>query len=106
MTVAHGGRSPPLPTPIFSHPHRVESLAGVISYDTIPGADSAWTVLARDEAGHPAVLEATFGEGLLLVIQPSPDRYVTGQVTPSGSLTAEACGNFIRNVVAYISGDG
>jgi len=88
--------------PIFSKPHRIDSLAGAISYDTIIEADPAWKVLATDAKGQPSVIETTLGEGSLLVIQPSVDRYVTGEVQPEGTLKVETCGQFIENVVEYL----
>jgi hypothetical protein len=88
--------------PIFSKPHRIESLAGAISYDTIIAADPAWKVLATDAQGQPAVIETTLGDGMLLVIQPSVDRYVTGEVQPQDTLKVETCGQFIENVVEYL----
>lgn len=91
--------------PIFSRPHHIETLAGVISYDTITAADPAWRVLAVDDKGQPAILETGFGKGTLLLVQPSPDRYIIGQVTPAGTLTAEACGQLLENVLAYVAGD-
>ncbi|MGC9320344.1 MAG: hypothetical protein ACP5KN_20090, partial [Armatimonadota bacterium] len=86
---------------IFTRPGEVGSLAGVISYDTIVGADAAWRVLARDEDGNPSILEADAGGGVL-VVQPSPDRYVIGaEVAPQG-LSQEACGQLLRNIVAWL----
>jgi len=88
--------------PIFTRPNAIESLAGVISYDTIVGADEGWTVLARDDSGNPSIVETAFGDGRVLVVQPSPDRYVVGEETPEGGLTAEACGRFLANVVEWL----
>ena len=90
--------------PIFSAPNAIASLAGVISYDTITGADPGWTVLATDTNGDPSVLSTQFGAGEVLVVQPSPDRYVLGRETPGEGLTVEACGQFLANVVAWLRG--
>lgn len=86
---------------IFARPGQVGPLAGVISYDTIVGADDAWTVLARDENGNPSILEADVGGGVL-VVQPSPDRYVIGTEAAPEGLSVDACGQLLRNIVAWL----
>jgi len=58
--------------------------------------------LATDQKGQPSVLECTYGKGTMLVIQASMDRYVCGEVGPQGTLTVEACRQFLRNVIAYL----
>ena len=88
--------------PIFHSPGPVKSLAGAISYDTVVQADQAWSVLATDQGGQPSVLECRYGKGAMLVIQASMDRYVCGEVQPEGTLTVEACRQFLRNLVAYM----
>ncbi|HUS80058.1 MAG TPA: hypothetical protein VM283_02245, partial [Armatimonadota bacterium] len=88
--------------PIFTTPNRLQSLAGVISYDTITEAGEGWTVLATDDKGRPSIVEMAAGEGRVLVVQPSPDRYVVGAETPAGGLTTDACAAFIENLVAYL----
>jgi len=88
--------------PIFTTPGKIKSLKGLISYDTIVAADPAWRVLATDAKGNPSIVEAEFGEGLVLLVQPSPDRYVIGQEPAHGALTAAACSRLLRNVVAYL----
>jgi len=87
---------------IFVTPNAIESLAGVISYDTIVGADAGWTVLARDTNGNPSVLITQFGAGDVLVVQPSPGRYVLGREEPTEGLTVEACGQFLANIVEWL----
>jgi len=89
--------------PIFTKPHRVQSLEGLVSYDTITSADRAWRVLATDTKEQPSIVEATFGKGQILLVQPSPDRYVLGRERPQGKVTTEACAVFLRNVVAYLA---
>ncbi len=79
-----------------------EGLRDCISYDTITAADPGWTVLARDRKGNPSIVEASVGDGAVLVVQPSPDRYVISAESPAGSLTVEACGQLLRNVVAWL----
>ncbi len=88
--------------PIFTTPNAIASLAGVISYDTITAADPGWTVLATDSNGNPAVLSTRSGGGEVLVVQPSPDRYVLGRETPGEGLTVEACGRFLTNIVEWL----
>ena len=65
---------------IFNTPDRIESIAGAVSYDTITEADPGWDVLAVDEAGQPSILQVQVGDGRLLVIEPSIDRYIAGTV--------------------------
>ncbi len=88
--------------PVFTAPDVVGSLTGIISYDTITGADPGWTVLATDTNGNPSVLTTEFGAGEVLVVQPSPDRYVLGRETPGEGLTVEACAQFLANIVAWL----
>ena len=89
--------------PIFTKPHRIPSLEGLVSYDTITSADRTWRVLATDTKGQPSIVEATFGKGRILLIQPSPDRYVIGREQTQGRLTTEACAMFMRNIVTYLA---
>lgn len=91
--------------PLFRKPNRVTSLAGAISYDTLTYAGEGWTVLARDAKGQPAVVEAETGQGRIVLVQPSVDRYIAGTVQPEGSLEVEQCRRFMRNVVAYLQGE-
>jgi hypothetical protein len=91
--------------PIFTTPGKVKSLAGLVSYDTIVAADPAWRVLATDTKGRPSIVEATFGKGSVLLVQPSPDRYVIGQESGQGALTASACSRLLRNIVAYLQAE-
>ena len=51
-----------------------QALAGVISYDTIIWADPGWEILMTDQAGGPAILEASVGNGRVIVVEPSFDR--------------------------------
>ena len=88
--------------PIFSRPHQIKSLAGAVSYDTIVRADPAWRVLAKDQKGQPSVLECAFGKGRIIVVQPSPDRYVCGEVQPEGALSVDECRRLLGNLVAYL----
>ena len=88
--------------PVFARPHQIKSLAGVVSYDTIVRADPAWRVLAKDQKGQPSVLECAFGKGRILLVLPSPDRYVCGETQPEGTLSVEECRRFLGNVVAYM----
>jgi len=87
--------------PIFNTPNKLQSLTGVISYDTIPEADAAWSVLATDDKGQPAIVETRLGKGTALVVQPSPDRYVTGHEQPRPPLTTDACARFMENLMHY-----
>ncbi|MGI5818852.1 MAG: hypothetical protein ACOX9R_12230 [Armatimonadota bacterium] len=91
---------------IFGEPARVESLTGAVIYDTIVEADPAWEVLAVDEEGRPAIMEAEVGQGRLLIIQSSLDRYIAGSLTPPEGLSTADCGNLLLNVVHYLSEAG
>ncbi|MDX9980088.1 MAG: hypothetical protein RBU25_08710, partial [Lentisphaeria bacterium] len=66
-------------------------LAGIVSYDQIEWAAPEWQVLLRAETHTPAILEATFGAGRILVILPSFDREVA---------SSPACATLIRNFLA------
>ncbi|MGI5818538.1 MAG: hypothetical protein ACOX9R_10640 [Armatimonadota bacterium] len=90
--------------PIFAEPAKVESLAGAILYDTIVEADQGWEVLALDDAGRPAILQTEVGEGRLLVIQPSIDRYLSGMLEAPEGLSVRDCADLLRNVIISIAG--
>ncbi|MFW6156240.1 MAG: hypothetical protein ACOC7J_02885, partial [Armatimonadota bacterium] len=79
-----------------------DALSGCISYDSITSVDEGWAVLARDARGKPSIVEASAGAGAVLVIQPSPDRYVVGTESPTGSLTVEACEQLLTNVFDWL----
>ncbi len=87
---------------IFNEPGEVASLAGAMIYDTIVAADPGWEVLAVDEGERPAILRAQVGEGQLLVVQPSVDRYLTGMLEPPEGLSTRDCANLLRNVLAFL----
>jgi hypothetical protein len=88
--------------PLFTTPSRVETLTGVISYDTMTTVGEEWTVLATDDRGQPSIVTMRAGEGRVLVVQPSPDRYVIGQEPAIAPVTIEACASFIENIVAWL----
>jgi hypothetical protein len=88
--------------PIFSQPHKIDSLQGVMSYDTLVSADPAWEVLARDAKGGPAVVEAKFGQGRVLVVQPSVDRYVSGELGGDDKGLEATCAKFVENLLAWL----
>jgi hypothetical protein len=80
----------------------LETLAGIISYDTMPVAGEEWTVLATDDKGQPSIVTMRAGEGRVLVVQPSPDRYVVGQEFAAPPLTTDTCASLIENIVAWL----
>ena len=86
--------------PLFSHPHVIPSLSGVVSYDSIVYADPSWNVLATNALGGPAILQATVGAGSVVVILPSFDRPVTGLLNTDEATRSRATA-FIRNVLTY-----
>lgn len=88
--------------PVFNQPHHMSTLKGLMSYDTIVSADSHWRVLAKDGRGQPSIIEADCGKGAVLVVQPSADRYVTGELAPVGDVGVEACSQFLENVLGWL----
>jgi hypothetical protein len=89
--------------PVFTDPAEVGALTGAVLYDTIIEADAGWEILAVDDAGQPAILQADAGEGRLLVIQPSIDRYVAGTVEAPEGLAVTDCVGLLRNVLAVLA---
>ena len=89
--------------PIFTTPNDVAAFVqGLVSYDTLGQADPAWTVLATDNRGNPSIVESHVGKGGVLLLQPSPDRYVLGHERPDGIVTVDACRKLLENVVHYL----
>ncbi|MFW5868994.1 MAG: hypothetical protein ACOCX2_14310, partial [Armatimonadota bacterium] len=82
-----------------------DGLVDCISYDGITSADEGWTVLATDRRGNPSIVEAEAGSGRVLVIQPSPDRYVIRTESPTGELSRDACEQLLRNVVKWLEAE-
>ncbi len=76
--------------PLFTTPNRIESATGIVSYDTIVEAGDAW------------IVEMSDGEGTVLVVQPSPERYVVGEAQAQAPLTVEVCAQIMENIVAYL----
>lgn len=85
---------------LFRSPQAVADLSGATMFDSVAWADEAWEVLAADTAGRPAVLALTVGEGRVLVIVPSFERYVTGLLAASEAQVA-GYRAFLENVVAW-----
>ncbi len=85
---------------LFTMPTAVADIAGAAMYDSVAYADDAWQVLANDTEGRPAVLELTLGEGRVLVMVPSFERYVTGALSASDDATARYRA-FVENVMAW-----
>ncbi|MGI5820005.1 MAG: hypothetical protein ACOX9R_18120 [Armatimonadota bacterium] len=91
--------------PIFTSPGQIDSLAGMISYDTIIEANEAWNVLATDVSGRPSIVEGRFGEGAVIVIQPSPCRYAIGTVAAEGEMDGQKAARLFTNVLAWLAAD-
>lgn len=89
--------------PVFTTPNRIASLTGLVSYDTLRDVDDAWRVLARDDAGNPSMVTARLGTGDVLLVQPSPDRYLIGVEKPTDTLTLAVCRQLLENLVAYLN---
>lgn len=80
----------------------VGSIKGTVCFDTLRWAGPEWTVLAKDDAGRPAVLEAHRGQGAVLVIEPSFDRWAVPPGEDVG-LPSETCQQFLRNLSAWLA---
>ncbi|MCK5804857.1 MAG: hypothetical protein KAI66_18610, partial [Lentisphaeria bacterium] len=91
--------------PVFNHPRKIATLKGLVSYDTLTGVDAGWTILATDNRGNPSILETAVGKGRILLVQPSPDRYVLGLEKPFGELRTTTCEALLRNLIAYLQED-
>jgi len=87
---------------LFFQPHKLTSIKGAICYDTIVWADPRWQILATDQRLQPALLEASCGQGSILIVQPSFVRYVIGQAAVSKELSEETCRQFLQNVQAWL----
>ncbi len=79
-----------------------EGLQGIVSYDSIVGAAPEWRVLMTDTAGRPSVLEADFGRGKVLVIEPSFDRPVVDPEDAHAGRASE-CTAFLGRVAWYLA---
>ena len=87
--------------PIFNKPHKIAAAPGVHMYDTFSVASGdPWKVLMRDTAGGPAIAEAPYGKGRILIMQPSFERLVPGAENPP---TANQGWELFENVVDYVS---
>lgn len=64
------------------------ALSGAKMYDSVAMAGDAWNVLGTDTEGRPAVLELIAGHGRVLVLVPSFERYVTGDIAGSEELNS------------------
>jgi hypothetical protein len=79
----------------------VASIKGTVCFDTLRWASPAWTVLAKDDAGGPCVLEARRGQGAVLVIEPSFDRG-SGLPGEDVGLPTETCKQVLRNLAVWL----
>jgi hypothetical protein len=71
--------------PLFLHPHRVTSLDGMATLDTIERAAPEWRVLAADVQGRPAIIQARMGKGVILILMAEvAGDYAEGK--PTGAL--------------------
>ena len=71
-------------------------LAGLPAY----GAKTPWKILIRDTDGGPAVAEASFGKGRILIMQPSFEQMLPG----TGNSPATNQGwELFENVMDYVS---
>ena len=70
-------------------------------FDSVAEADEQWQVLARDAKGRPAILELPAGRGRALVMVPSLERYVTGELAGPHELSSAAA-RFMANLLEYV----
>lgn len=86
--------------PIFNRPHPIADASAVKMYDTFSlSAGDPWHVLMRDAEGGPAVVEAPFGAGRLLVMMPSFERLI-----PAEGADHSAGWRLFGNIVQYVMG--
>lgn len=78
-----------------------DALTGIVSYDRIPSAAPEWHVLMTDSEGRPSVVEASFGQGKVLVVEPSFDRPVVNADDRHAD-RAEVCRAVMRNLARYL----
>lgn len=94
------GKAGPMTVP--EHPlfQGIEAISPATCFDTIAYADPSWTVLARDEAGGPAILACAHGKGEILVIEPSFDRWAWERREDVG-LPEPVCRRLLTNLVRW-----
>lgn len=80
----------------------ISSLGQAVCYDTFAAAGPEWTVLATDDAGGPCILEANYGKGSILIIEPSFDRYACSAEQPPKELSVDTCKRFVANVLSWV----
>lgn len=80
--------------PIFTTPHRVESVAGLTDLDSVTAAGTGWTALATNTRGGPSLLEAKVGQGTFLLSMTNVEQRLT-----EGDATATA---LLQNIMAYL----
>jgi hypothetical protein len=78
----------------------VPAIRPAVCYDTIAYADPGWTVLAHDDRGLPAILEAAFGRGRILIVLPSFDRWA-GEKKEDVGLPEATCRQVLANLVRW-----
>jgi len=89
--------------PLFAKATKVTSIRGATCYDTIAYAAPAFRVLALDGDGKPCVLSTRYGDGEIIVIEPSLDRFLLSSDEAARALAPEICKAFLENLIAYIS---
>ena len=82
-------------------PNRVTDVAGALMFDHIAGCGPEWTTLVEDTEGRPAVLEAGFGAGRILVVQPSFERFYSGMEV-GGCPAKDDYARFFENVLKLV----
>ena len=81
--------------PIFTTPHRIDSLAGLVDADSISAASPDWTVLATNDRGGPSIVESVVGKGRIVVCMNTCDSdFVAGRAT----------GHLFENLITYANG--
>lgn len=80
--------------PLFTTPHPIASLQGLIDLDSIVEAGPGWRVLARNARGGPSILEARIGRGIFLLSMTNMEERCV-----QGDATARA---LMENLLAYV----
>ncbi len=85
---------------LLTAPNAVTDLAGAAMFDSVALAADEWETIVRDVQGRPAVLMLEVGLGDVVVMVPSFERYVSGELAASAEKAAQ-CRAFMQNLIAW-----
>ncbi len=89
-------------SPVFAGRQDAGDIGGMVLYDTLRNPAPEWKILAEAEDGSPAIVEARFGKGYVLVCQPSADRYYAGTIKEQDPKRLEAYGRVFERIVRQV----